>query len=175
MEEQNAIANHLVDQFESVWNMLKASIENVPDEKWSVGLDAITKPWNQTKGENVWYFSERVFHIIETVEFYGNDDPKVMKWGARIGGIKWKEESPEETAARITKKEMLTYLEETKQQLKEKLHSLSYGDMVKTDGFSEWQPSRLAKILYTMRHSMWHIGELSRAIREYDCERIHWQ
>jgi hypothetical protein len=175
LKEQNAIADHLVAQFESIWNLLKESIEIVPDEKWSVGMDAITKPWNQTKGENVWYFSERVYHTIETVEFYGYDEPKAMKGGERIGGIDWKVESPEETASRIAKDQMLDYMKETQKNLEKKLRSFSDNEMFESDGFSEWQPSRLAKFLYTMRHSMWHIGELSRAIREYDCERIHWQ
>ncbi|MCK5152418.1 MAG: hypothetical protein KAQ65_11270, partial [Candidatus Thorarchaeota archaeon] len=109
------------------------------------------------------------------VEYYSNDDPKTMKWGSRIGGIEWRKETPEETATRIKKDDMLDYVEETEGKLREKLISFSESDLFQADGFSEWQDSRLAKFLYTMRHSMWHIGELSRAHREYDCKRISWQ
>jgi hypothetical protein len=175
MSNEKRIAENLVKQFESSWLMLRQCIENVPDEKWSVGLKIIDKPWAEAKGENIWYYSDRVYHIIQTVEFYTNDDPKAMKWGDRIGGIEWRKESPEVTASRIKKDDMLDYIEETEKKLRKKLMSFSDSDLFEVDGFSEWQDSRLAKFLYTMRHSMWHIGELSRAHREYDCKRISWQ
>jgi hypothetical protein len=175
MSDENRIVKNLVKQFESSWLMLRQCIENVPDDKWSVGLKIIDKPWAEAKGENIWYYSDRVYHIIQTVEYYTNDDPKTMKWGGRIGGIEWRKESPEETAARIKKDDMIEYIEETEKKLRKKLRSFSESDLFDSDGFSEWQDSRFAKFLYTMRHSMWHIGELSRAHREYDCKRISWQ
>lgn len=175
MSDENRIVKNLVKQFESSWLMLRQCVENVPDDKWSVGLKTIDKPWAEAKGENIWYYSDRVYHIIQTVEFYTNDDPKTMKWGGRIGGIEWREESPEVTASRIKKNDMLEYIEETEKKLREKLMSISDNDLFETDGFSEWQASRLAKFLYTMRHSMWHIGELSRALRDYDSKRTRWQ
>ncbi len=98
-----------------------------------------------------------------------------MKWGSRIGGIDWTTESPEVTASRITKKNMLDYLEETKTNLNKKLRSFSEDNLFEADGFSGWQDSRLAKFIYTVRHSMWHIGELGRAMRDYGCERISWR
>lgn len=175
LSKENRMIEHLVKQFESSWNILRQSITNVPDEKWATGIEKIDKPWNQTKGENVWHFSERVYHIIETVEFYMADSPESMKWGGRIGGIDWKTESPEVTASRIKKDDMVEYLEEIKEKLEMKLRSFSENDLFETDGFSEWQPSRLAKFLYTMRHSMWHLGELTHALRYYDSKRTSWQ
>ncbi len=155
--------------------MLRQSIQNVPEEKWAMGIKSIDKPWAEVKGQNIWYFSERVFHIIQTVEFYTNNDPKRMKWGNRIGGIDWRTESPEETASRIKKDDMVEYLEDTKEKLEMKLRLFSGNDLFETDRFSEWQPSRLAKFLYTMRHSMWHLGELTHALRYYDSKRTSWQ
>jgi len=175
MGDEKGIIENLLKQFESSWKMLRQSIENVPDEKWVIGIKPINKPWAEAKGDNIWFFSERVYHIIETVEFYSNDNPDSMKWGGRIGGIEWRKESPEVTASRIKKDDMLEYLEETKKKLEKKLESFSDYDLFETDGFSEWQSSRLAKFLYTLRHSMWHIGELSRALRDYESERTSWQ
>ena len=172
---EKQIVEHLVKQYESSWNLLRQCIENVPDEKWDVGIKTIDKSWTEAKGENIWYFSYTVYHIIQTVEFYTYNDPKSMKWGASIGDIDWKTESPEVTASRIKKDDMLEYLEETKEKLEMKLRSFSESELFETDGFSEWQSSRLAKFLYTMRHSMWHIGELSRSLRDYDCKRTNWQ
>ncbi len=175
MTDSDNLIEHLVNQFDSSWKILREAIKNVPDDKWTEGIEPIKKSWTESKGLNIWYFSERVYHIIQTVEFYCADDPKSMKWGSRIGGIEWKKESPEETASRIKKVEMLEYLNEIKEKLELKLRSFSSDDLFATDGFSEWQPSRLAKFLYTMRHSMWHIGELSKALRDWDGKRVNWQ
>ncbi len=175
MLKSDNLVEHLVSQFDSSWKMLRESIMKAPDDKWSMGIEPIKKSWAESKGRNIWYFSERVYHIIETVEFYSADDPKSMKWGSRIGGVEWKKESPEVTSSRIKKENMLDYLEEIKSKLESKLRSFSSEDLFNTDGFSEWQPSRLAKFLYTMRHSMWHLGELSKALRDWDSVRMSWQ
>ncbi len=171
----NRISEHLIDQYERSWKMLRQAIDKVPDEKWTDSVETIDKPWNDTKGMNVWYFSNIVYHVIQTVEFYTNDDPDEMEWGHRIGGIDWKTETPEVTASRVTKKDMLDYMEETKTNLSEKLRSFSEDDLFDADGFSEWQDSRLMKFIYTLRHSMWHIGELGRVMRDWDCERVNWR
>jgi hypothetical protein len=174
MRENDQIAEHLVQQFESIWKMISQSIENVPNDRWSEGIEQIDTPWTESKGKNIWYFSERVYHIIQTIEFYSYDSPDSMKWGSRIGGIQWRKESPEVTASRIRKDDMKDYLEEIKEQLENKLRTFSDMAFYDTDGFSEWQTSRLAKFLYTMRHSMWHIGELGKMLRDCDCKRINW-
>ncbi|MFW9806833.1 MAG: hypothetical protein ACFFFK_08900 [Candidatus Thorarchaeota archaeon] len=172
---EKRIADHLVEQFKSSWEITLETIDRVPDEKWTDGIERIDKPWSETEGMNVWYFCERVYHIIQTVEFYAADSPESMKWGGRIGGIDWKSESPEETAKRITKDMMHEYLEETKRNLENKLRSFSDDEYFETDGFSRWQTSRLSKFIYVLRHSMWHLGELSRALREYACEHANWR
>lgn len=175
MSSEKRIIEHLIQQFQSSWLMLRQSIENIPDDRWAVGIEIIEKTWAEAKGQNIWFFSERVHHIIETVEFYTFDNPGTMKWGGRIGGIEWKKESPQVTASRIKKDDMMVYIDEIESRLAKKLRSFTDNDLFETDGFSEWQPSRLAKFLYTMRHSMWHIGELSRALRDWECERTNWQ
>ena len=86
MSEEKRIVKNLAKQFESSWLMLRQCIENFPDDKWHGGLRIIDKTWSEVKGENIWYYSDRVYHIIQTVEYYTNDDPKTMKWGGRIGG-----------------------------------------------------------------------------------------
>ncbi|MFW9786115.1 MAG: hypothetical protein ACFFE2_03825 [Candidatus Thorarchaeota archaeon] len=170
----NRIAEHLIDQFNRSWKMLRQAIENVPEEKWTEHVESIDVPWNETKGMNVWYFSNIVYHVIQTVEFYALDDPDDMRWGHRIGGIDWKSESPEVTSSKIKKNDMLEYMEETMTFLNDKLRSFSEDEMFEADGFSGWQDSRLMKFVYTLRHSMWHIGELGRSLRNFECNRITW-
>ena len=155
--------------------MLIQVIEKVPNERWTECVENINVPYSETKGLNVWYFSDVVFHAIETVDFYTGDSPKDFKWGGRIGGTDWKTETPTTRATKITKMEMLEYIKETKEKLNEKLTSFSDDDYFEQDGFKDYIPSRLDKFIYTIRHNMWHIGELGRAMREWDCERVSWR
>jgi hypothetical protein len=171
----NRITEHLVRQFDRSWEMLTQAIEKVPDERWTDSVESIEVPYSETKGMNVWYFSDVVFHTIETVDFYTGDEPKSFKWGGRIGGTDWKTETPAMRASRITKKDMLEYISETKDRLTKKLSSFSKDELFEPDGFKDYLATRLDKFIYAMRHSMWHIGELGRAMRNWDCERISWR
>lgn len=171
----NRITEHLVGQFDRSWEMLTQAIEKVPDKRWRESVEIIDVPYSETKGMNVWYFADVVFHTIETVDFYTGDGPEGFEWGGRIGGTDWKKESPAMRASKISKKDMLQYISETKARLNNKLSSFSEDEVFEGDGFKPHQATRLEKFIYTLRHSMWHIGELGRAMRNWDCERISWR
>lgn len=171
----NRIAEHLAKQFDRSWEILIQAIEKVPDERWTACVESIDVPYSEMKGMNIWYFSNVVFHAIETVDYYTEDSPKGFKWGGRIGSTDWKTETPAMRATKITKKDMLEYISETKDRLNKKLSSFSEDDFFEQDGFKDYLESRLDKFIYTLRHSMWHIGELSRAIRDFECDRLQWQ
>lgn len=98
----NQINKILQDQFNRSWDMLQQAIAGASDTLWS------------TVG--VWMFSMNVYHVIETVEFYGKKDPEDMEWGKRVG-IDWKKDSKQELTlkkSRITKVQMNDYLDEIK-------------------------------------------------------------
>ncbi|MFW9802739.1 MAG: hypothetical protein ACFFFC_08820 [Candidatus Thorarchaeota archaeon] len=165
----------LKTQFDSSWDMIRQAIMNVPDEKWSTGLIGRGEPWLEPEEMNIEYYSYVVLHLIESADFYSRDDPNNMKWGSAIGGIDWKNETPQETASRISKEAMLDYAKKIESQLTKKLDSLSIEDLLEQDGFSKSYPNRLAKYLSLMRHTMFHIGELARVLRNYGCERLSWE
>jgi hypothetical protein len=171
---ENEMVEQLKSQFGSCWNMLRQAIKNVPDEKWSSGLDHRYETWIDTEVMNIWYYSYVVLHLIESADFYSQDDTDEMIWGGAIGGIDWKHESPHETASRISKKAMLQYLRKIESSLDAKLDSFSDKDLLEPDGFSKSHPNRLSKYLYLIRHTMYHIGELARVLRTYNCERLKW-
>ncbi|MFW9888962.1 MAG: hypothetical protein ACFFER_12315 [Candidatus Thorarchaeota archaeon] len=165
----------LKTQFHSSWDMLRQAILNVPNEKWSAGLIGRGEPWVEPEEMNIEYYSYIVLHLIESADFYSRDDTNEMKWGAAIGGIDWKNETPQETASRISKETMLDYSKKIECQLENKLDSLSAKGLLEPDGFSKSYPNRLAKYLSLMRHTMFHIGELARVLRNYDCKRLSWE
>lgn len=142
--------------------MLMQGIEKIPDGEWHYGRDK-------------WFYSLRVYHIIETSEFYARDTPEGMQWGKHLGQVNWKEEMSLKKAAKlITKKEVIKYLGEMKRRITKQLKALSDEDLLKKDGF-HWFSGIYEKYVYLLRHSNFHIGELAYALRTLECDRIEWE
>jgi hypothetical protein len=72
----------LLSQFQSSWDMLRQAIDKAPEGCW-----------NGTY--NGWTFSDTVYHIIATQEFYFRDTPEGMGWGGLYGDPKYKDDDPE--------------------------------------------------------------------------------
>jgi len=161
MSVENTLVKGLVRQFQSSWKMLRNAIENVPDEKWHNGSEG-------------WYFSLNAYHIVETMEFYNNNNPDVMEWGSRAGfdwdSVKDKEK---DILPNISKELVKTYLDEMEEQVTNTITSMNGEKLAAKDGF-HWFESVLEKYLYLLRHNMHHNGELSRALRDWGCKRSKW-
>lgn len=159
----NQIGEVLAKQYESVWSMLEKTIANTPDDRWHQGV-----------GE--WFFSLTVYHVIETAEFYTLNDPKEMTWGARAG-FQWNDVKKIETDVlpKITIDLITSYLKDVKANLEKRLHSFTEEEYHKGDGFENHLKTRFEKFIYLLRHCGHHIGELNRALREWNCTYSHWE
>ncbi|MFX1284571.1 MAG: DinB family protein [Promethearchaeota archaeon] len=154
----------LSNQFASSWKMLRQAIKNVPDTYWS-------------KEINDWSFSWNIYHIIETADYYKQSTPTGMEWGKRVN-INLKADSEntiKQKKAKITKDQLLGYLEEIEDQVSDLLENSSDEELLGKDEFDDGHLIILEKILYLLRHNMHHIGELNKALRDWQCERIKWQ
>jgi len=148
-----------LSQFQSSWNMLRQAIENVPEGCW-----------NRTY--NGWTFSDTVYHIIATQEFYFRDTPEGMEWGRLYGDPKYKADDPEKYYP--SKAVLLEYQGRLESEISEFFGSKNDSDLEMNDGFKEWLPNVHVKLLYLLRHNAHHIGELARMLREWDAERVSW-
>ncbi len=157
-----SVATALTAQFDASWKMLHQAIECVPDEFWH-------------KGISNWYFSLVAFHIVETAKFYSGNDPDAMKWGGHAG-IDWKQvkDIEKEALPKLNKDLVISYLHEMETHIASTLSSMSATAFNSKDGF-HWFSSILEKWLYLLRHNMFHIGELYRALREWNCKRPEWK
>ena len=149
----------LLSQFQSSWNMLSQAIDNVPDGCWN-------------KTYNDWTFSDTVYHIIATQEFYFRDAPEGMRWGRLYGDPKYKTDSLEKFYP--GKAVLLEYQGRLEGEINEFFDTKNDGDLEMNDGFKEWLPNVHVKLLYLLRHNAHHIGELARMLREWDAERVSW-
>ena len=151
----------LQNQFNASWKMLRAAIDIVPAERWH-------------KGTEKWHYSYTSYHIIETTQFYMGSDPNAMKWGARAG-YEWREgiDIRTEILPKITKDLVSSFMEETQKGLDDILGGLTETEFCSQDGFY-WFNSVYSKLLYLLRHSAHHLGELARTLREWKLEPLRW-
>ena len=153
----------LLKQFKRKWKMLREAIRNCPNHKWHDGKDD-------------WIFSYLAYHIVETADFYTQEDYEKMKWG-KVSSIDWDKDSKEEInekKKKVTKKLVFDYLEEMNRIIIEILENKSDEDLLKKDSFY-WFDSIYEKMLYLLRHNSFHIGELAFMLREWDADRIKWR
>ena len=144
--------------------MIRKAIEQIPDKKWSQGIE----------GDKEWFYSLRVYHCIETAEFYSRDTHQGMLWGARLGKVNWWETSThKEVAESIIKGDTLVYLSEISQYIESYLKRVTDDQLLEKDGF-HWFSSILEKYQYLLRHNTYHLGELTMQLRAQSCDRIKW-
>lgn len=152
--------NAILSQFRSSWKMLRQAISTVPNEYWN-------------KAQNEWTFSDTIYHVLITQEFYFRDSPKGMEWGRLYGQPQYKINNPEKYYP--SKEVLIEYQAHLEKQITEYLESLSDYDLTRSDGFKSYLPNIHVKLLYLLRHNAHHIGEITRMHREWGLERIIWQ
>ncbi len=161
---KSKIAFSLAKEFQWMWEMTRNAIEQIPEKEWAHGVDS----------DKEWFYSLRIYHIIETAEFYFRDMPEGMLWGARLGQVKWWETiSAKQAAEKVVKGDTLIYLNEMAQYIEEHLKRVSDQDLLAKDGFQGFS-TILEKYIYLIRHTTYHLGELTMDLRVRGLNRIKW-
>jgi hypothetical protein len=151
----------LANQFTASWKMLGMAIDLVPDEKWH-------------DGTGKWYYSYTSYHIIETAQFYMRHDPSDMKWGTRAG-YEWHKDIDvkREILPKVTKQLVRTFMDEIQSSLDDIVGEITENELSSQDGFY-WFQSVHDKLLYLLRHTAHHLGELARTLREWNLAPVKW-
>lgn len=159
---KKAFSTVLWNQFEQSFDMLEQAITTVSLDDW-------------TQGDGEWFFSFRIYHIIETIDFYTLDSPKLMEWGARAG-FDWNTTDSIEIdiIPLITRKLIENYLSEMIAKLKKYLLRYDDSHLLQNDEFT-WFVNIFEKMIYLLRHTVYHIGELHKALRDFGGVRAIWQ
>ncbi|MFW9777802.1 MAG: hypothetical protein ACFFE8_03030 [Candidatus Heimdallarchaeota archaeon] len=153
----------LLGQIRSSLNLITQVIEKCPQRYWF-------------HSRNEWSLSWALYHVIETLDFYLREDPRGMEWGDRIG-IKWDSQTQDEIQngkSQITKDFLADFLLEIEEKASQTLKSVTDIELLSQDGF-KWFETRLEKYIYAIRHTVFHIGECNKALRDKNSPRIEWQ
>ena len=96
-----------------------------------------------------------------------------MEWGKQFP-INWEGDSLEIIRGKINKSTLIEYLDEVANKLVIKVQKFNRETWFRKDEFGDWFASIFSKFLYLLRHTMLHIGELAKALREVEGKKIVW-
>ncbi len=148
-------------EMEAVFKMLKDAVSRIEGDYWK-------------EKKNKWMYGYTLFHAIEAIEFYMSDSAD--KW-VPLSDVSANSEEIETNTIRTKDRQFFeNYLVEVESITFETLAKLSDEDFLEVDGFSErGSISRLHKFSYVIRHTMVHIGELSKTVRDNEMKGIRWE
>jgi uncharacterized damage-inducible protein DinB len=153
------IGNGLADQFERMWMMLREAIDNCADEEWK-------------RDAGHWFLipSRLAYHTVETVDFYSRQSPVEMDWAGRFGAD-WETRQTDQLPDR---EPMLDYLEHIRANLGGKLRSMSDQALLADHAFPWTGATVLERMIYTLRHSMFHLGQIQAELRRRGLKGAEW-
>jgi uncharacterized damage-inducible protein DinB len=155
----HTIGQGLADQFERMWTMLRETIDNCAEEEWK-------------REAGHWFLlpSRLAYHTIETVEFYSRQSPEGMDWNGRFG-VDWE---TRETERLPDREPMVNYLDDIRGSLREKLQSLPDEALTAEHAFPWTGATPLERMIYTLRHSMFHVGQIQAELRRRGLKGAEW-
>ncbi len=161
MENTRIICRGLLDQFDRSLDMLREVIGNIPPEKWLTGFSETFVP------------AVIAYHTLESLDFYfsGKTDDE-FEWGHRFRGPWW-ETGPEDWP---TKEECAAYLEEVAGKVRAFFESATDDDLVKGFDLYEWSGGTvLSHLIYALRHTMHHQGQLVALQSHFGIRKETWR
>jgi hypothetical protein len=160
----SGIQDFISKEIDTSFKMIELAIENMDPFKWGQVF-------------NLWSYARTLYHIIETNEFYIHDGPEEFRFGSELrvdfeglseNEIHWITGNKDKTFYR-------NFLKRIKVLVNTRLNEFSHEQFLETDKFGEWGfQNRLHKFSYLLRHTMVHLGELSKTLRDLDKDTIKW-
>ena len=153
------ISETLRDQYDHSWKMLADGLDKCPESQWKTGVD-----------DPFFVPARLAFHVIQTVDFYTGSTAAEFDWKAF--GFDWEESSTEELP---DKDEVSAYLDKIKTKVGEFLDSIPEQTFLGSDeAFAPYFGSPFDRMMYALRHSHHHIGQLSLDLQRRGLPEIVW-
>ena len=151
-------AQAIGEQYERAWQMATEIIPAFSAGQWKAGARPALVP------------ARWAHHLVETVDFYRRPSPEGFPWGSRFG-VDW--EGPPESQP--DQEQLLTYMADVRAALRDWLSTATEADLAGPNAFP-WTGRTVAdRLLYALRHTMYHLGELSMLLRLHGAEETPWR
>jgi len=153
--------NDLLDQFQRTFRMLYEEIDRFDDKQWTAGLDSFL------------VLVKVAMHIVDCLDYYFSGKTGAeYPWGYRFGGGWW--ELPIEKLP--GKSEVLAYAWEIEARIINQFKALDDLDLLKPalikDDAAE---TTLGRLVYALRHTVHHHGELSALAVYHGLQGGSWE
>jgi uncharacterized damage-inducible protein DinB len=152
--------DELLNHFERQFKTLDTVYDRANDAAWAHADQRVKGIWQ-------W-----MAHLLETIEFYldryGGDD---FPWGHRFN-LDWEDDKAQSIPNREA---MHAYQEDVRAFTTAVLGSKTDVDLLAPESTHPWTgQAYLGKLLYVMRHTQQHIGDINRVLRLNGCEALEW-
>lgn len=150
----------LSDQFERQFKTLDGVYERAGKDAWACRDDRVKGVWQ-------W-----LLHTLETVEFYLSEKPPdQFPWRHRFG-LDWENGAAERVPG---KDEMRAYQADVAQLVRQILGAKTDRDLLIPEAVAPYTGTLyMGKLLYLMRHTQQHIGDINRVLRLNGDEPLEW-
>jgi hypothetical protein len=151
----DTISIALAAQFDRNWEMWRATIARFSDDEWR------TAPRDRMLPVR-W-----AYHAIQTVDFYMGENPESFDWETRAdwGG---------DLCQLPNQKELLAYIDAMQAKIHQRLDSANDEEMLRPTAFPWTGHSLLQQMLYLLRHTQYHLGELAMLLRLRGDNEAEW-
>lgn len=155
-----SIVDEFANHFERQFKTLDGIYERASESAWT---------YQDTRVKGVWQW---LLHTLETIEFYLSEKPAdQFPWGHRFG-VDWENDQAERVPG---KDEMRAYQKEVEQLARQVLGSKTDQDLTTPEAAAPWTGKLyLGKLLYLMRHTQQHIGDINRVLRLNGDKALEW-
>lgn len=145
-------------QFAKAHATLRDAIRNCPESAWKAPSD------------HPFFIPARLaFHIIQATDYHLDPNPGGFNW-SRFG-FDWEEAAPD---ALPDLPAVLAYLEETEAKTNRRLLELSDAGLLGPD-YSPYFPTALDHVLYTLRHTQHHTGQINAELKRRGHKPASWR
>jgi hypothetical protein len=156
-----ALASVLMDQWGRVWDMWEAMIRAIPDDEWRCGEVDYLIP------------ARHLVHALACEDAFLEEVPLEQVDDFRLFEVReWR--TPPETL--VSREAALGKLAQVRTAVAGKLTELDVAALLKAERVHLWAgETRLGKLLYVLRHSQHHLGEVNAELCRRGYSAALWE
>jgi len=154
------MSNDLIIQYQNTFRIFRQEVNRFSEDQWFSGFSFFQVPVKQA------------MHLLNCLDFYfAEKKGEEYQWGYRLGGGWW-ELTDEQLPGQDT---ILSFADDLENKVIEKLQSLGDLDLSKpTNPKYEWAETWLGHLIYALRHTLHHYGQLSALASFHGHEGGSW-